>query len=231
MENIIKIAADPAIEAMAERTIARWGKEEWRAVILTNEIHGHIGIYSTIGAKMGIYALELLSRLCNKAEELKVLSFAGSRPPVSCFNDGLQISTGATLGHGSIKIAKSCSLSKGCKECADCEELIECAESRECGESKECADARVEAIFRFRAICSTEAKEMQLRVWLKEELRQQIAGDIANAVKQYGHTPDYWLQVRRLALDYWQQWNRAEIFEAEAQCGQRIAKVRRKYNY
>ena len=193
MENIIKIAADPAIEAMAERTIARWGKEEWRAVILTNEIHGHIGIYSTIGAKMGIYALELLSRLCNKAEELKVLSFAGSRPPVSCFNDGLQISTGATLGHGAIEIAKSCA------------------------ESKEHADARVEAIFRFRAICGTEAKEMQLRVWLKEELRQQIADDIANAVKQYGHTPDYWLQVRRLALDYWQQWNRAEIFETEMQ--------------
>ena len=193
MENIIKIAADPAIEAMAERTIARWGKEEWRAVILTNEIHGHIGIYSTIGAKMGIYALELLSRLCNKAEELKVLSFAGSRPPISCFNDGLQISTGATLGHGAIEIAKSCA------------------------ESKEHADARVEAIFRFRAIGGTEAKEMQLRVWLKEELRQQIAGDIANAVKQYGHTPDYWLQVRRLALDYWQQWNRAEIFETEMQ--------------
>ena len=193
MENIIKIAADPAIEAMAERTIARWGKEEWRAVILTNEIHGHIGIYSTIGAKMGIYALELLSRLCNKAEELKVLSFAGSRPPVSCFNDGLQISTGATLGHGAIEIAKSCA------------------------ESKEHADARVAAIFRFRAICGTEAKEMQLRVWLKEELMQQIAGDIANAVKQYGHTPDYWLQVRRLALDYWQQWNRAEIFETEMQ--------------
>ena len=106
MENIIKIAADPAIEAMAERTIARWGKEEWRAVILTNEIHGHIGIYSTIGAKMGIYALELLSRLCNKAEELKVLSFAGSRPPISCFNDGLQISTGATLGHGAIESAE-----------------------------------------------------------------------------------------------------------------------------
>lgn len=201
MENIIKIAADPAIEAMAEITIARWGKEEWRAVILTNEIHGHIGIYSTIGAKMGIYALELLSRLCNKAEELKVLSFAGSRPPISCFNDGLQISTGATLGHGAIEIAKSS------------------------------ADARVEAIFRFKAICGTEAKEMQLRVWLKEELRQQIAGDIANAVKQYGHTPDYWLQVRRLALDYWQQWNRAEIFEAEAQRGQRTAKLRRKNNY
>ena len=193
MENIIKIAADPAIEAMAERTIARWGKEEWRAVILTNEIHGHIGIYSTIGAKMGIYALEFISRCCNKAEELKVLSFAGSRPPISCFNDGLQISTGATLGHGAIEIAKSSA------------------------ESKEHADARVEAIFRFRAICSTEAKEMLLRVWLKEELRQQIAGDIANAVKQYGHTPDYWLQVRRLALDYWQQWNRAEIFETEMQ--------------
>ena len=211
MENIIKIATDPAIEAMAERTIARWGKEEWRAVILTNEIHGHIGIYSTIGAKMGIYALEFISRCCNKMENLKILSFAGSRPPISCFNDGLQISTGATLGHGSIKIAKSCSLSKGCKECADCEEIIEGAES------KKGANARVEAIFRFRAICGTEAKEMQLRVWLKEELRQQIAGDIANAVKQYGHTPDYWQQVRRLALDYWQQWNRAEIFETEMQ--------------
>jgi pyrimidine-specific ribonucleoside hydrolase len=33
------------------------------------------------------------------------VSFAGSSPPLSCMNDGLQVSTGASLGRGTIKIA------------------------------------------------------------------------------------------------------------------------------
>ena len=32
-------------------------------------------------------------------------AFAGHKPPLSCMNDGLQVSTGATLGHGLIQIS------------------------------------------------------------------------------------------------------------------------------
>jgi pyrimidine-specific ribonucleoside hydrolase len=38
-------------------------------------------------------------------DDMEVESYAGSQPPVSCLNDGLQVSTGATLGHGLIRIA------------------------------------------------------------------------------------------------------------------------------
>ena len=32
-----------------------YGIEEWKACLLTNEFHRHLGIYSLVGAKMGIY--------------------------------------------------------------------------------------------------------------------------------------------------------------------------------
>lgn len=79
--------------------IKRHGEAEWRAVVLTNEIHGHLGIYSTLGAKMGVLAREIF-RERGLEGEISVLSFAGSVPPVSCLNDGLQVSTGASMGHG-----------------------------------------------------------------------------------------------------------------------------------
>ena len=72
--------------------------------MLTNELHRHLGIYSIIGAKMGIRAREILEAPLNS---LKVVSFAGNKPPLSCLNDGIQVSTGASLGRGTIKIAGS----------------------------------------------------------------------------------------------------------------------------
>lgn len=38
-------------------------------------------------------------------DQLRVLSFAGTKPPYSCLNDGIQVSTGATLGMGMIRLA------------------------------------------------------------------------------------------------------------------------------
>ena len=38
-------------------------------------------------------------------DDFEVVSMAGSQPPVSCMNDGLQTATGSTLGHGLITIA------------------------------------------------------------------------------------------------------------------------------
>lgn len=93
------------VRAIAKATIERFGIEEWKLVVMTNEIHGHLGIYSTIGAKMGLYARERFSTNGHSGE-ISILSFAGSVPPISCTNDGLQISTGATVGHGLISISE-----------------------------------------------------------------------------------------------------------------------------
>jgi len=82
--------------------IQRHGMEEWRITVLTSEIHQHLDIYSVIGAKMGLRAREYFGA---GLDELQVRSHAGMIPPVSCLNDGLQVSTGATLGHGTISVA------------------------------------------------------------------------------------------------------------------------------
>jgi pyrimidine-specific ribonucleoside hydrolase len=90
------------VEPFVKKIIEKHGLEEWKACVLTNELHRHLGIYSIIGAKMGIWAREILTA---PIDSLKVFSFAGNKPPLSCMNDGLQVSTGASLGRGTIKIA------------------------------------------------------------------------------------------------------------------------------
>ena len=92
------------LRQIAEETVGRFGPGEWKAILLTNEIHGHLGIYSTLGAKMGLRATDLLGTSGHDSP-LTILSYAGMQPPVSCMNDGLQISTGSTLGNGRIRVA------------------------------------------------------------------------------------------------------------------------------
>ncbi len=83
-------------------TIEKFGTEEWIAGVMANELHRHIGVYAIIGTKMGIRAKEYFGA---GIDEMRIVSFAGFTPPYSCMNDGLQVSTGATLGHGLISIA------------------------------------------------------------------------------------------------------------------------------
>jgi pyrimidine-specific ribonucleoside hydrolase len=94
---------DDVAEVAAE-ILERHGAEEWKAALLTNELHRHLGIYSLIGVKMGIRARELLGA---SLDDLRVESHAGLRPPMSCLTDGLQVATGATLGRGTILVAGS----------------------------------------------------------------------------------------------------------------------------
>lgn len=81
--------------------ISRHGENEWQSGVITNELHRHLGVYTIIGVKMGIRALEYFHI---GVDEMELESQAGSTPPLSCMNDGLQGSTGATIGHGLIKI-------------------------------------------------------------------------------------------------------------------------------
>lgn len=90
------------IQAIRQEAIERFGTQEWERCVLTNLVHGHVGIYSILGVKMGLYAAELLGA---DDHSVSILSFAGSVPPMSCLNDGLQISTGSTLGRGLISIS------------------------------------------------------------------------------------------------------------------------------
>lgn len=155
---------------MVTKTIERHGIEEWRAGVLTNEIHGHLGIYAIIGVKMGIYALEILGA---KAGDVKIISSAGIKPPVSCMNDGLQVSTGATLGHGLI-------------------------------ESIANEHPKTEALF-----CT---KEKNVLIKLQDSISKMIVQEIDEAIKCWGHAPEYWHYVRKLAVKYWYELDRKVIF-------------------
>ncbi len=90
------------VRPIVDSAIARYGYDEWKANVMTDEFHGHLGVFSIVGAKMGIKARELFGV---GPDELKVVTSAGSRPPYSCMNDGIQVSTGATLGMGTIRLA------------------------------------------------------------------------------------------------------------------------------
>lgn len=90
------------VAAIAAEALARHGAEEWNSILLTNELHRHLGIYSILGAKMGIRARELLGA---GLDEVAVVSLCGNEEPLSCLTDGLQVATGATLGRGSISVS------------------------------------------------------------------------------------------------------------------------------
>ena len=90
------------IRSVMDSIILRYGKDEWKACVMTDEFHGHLGVFSIVGAKMGIRACELFGV---GSDQLKVTTFAGTKPPYSCLTDGIQVSTGATLGMGTINVS------------------------------------------------------------------------------------------------------------------------------
>lgn len=163
-------AAD--VVPIIDSAVARHGQSEWRAGVLTNELHGHLGIYATIGVKMGIRAREYFNI---GVDDIQVTTYAGHNPPVSCMNDGLQVSTGGTVGHGLITVAET-------------------------------APPRPEARFSF--------KGKIIRLALKPEYAARIRQDVRDGIERYGDlTEAYWLYVRGLALQYWLDFDRHEIFD------------------
>jgi pyrimidine-specific ribonucleoside hydrolase len=87
--------------------IKRYGLDEWSSGVLANELHRHLGVFAIIGVKMGIRAREYFD---TGVDEFYVTSYAGSEPPLSCMNDGLQVSTGATPGHGLLTVRSDTTL-------------------------------------------------------------------------------------------------------------------------
>jgi len=66
------------------------------------EFHGHLGPFLIVGIRMGHLALRKLNS--KGYSELSVLVQTGTKPPISCLIDGIQVSTGCTLGKGNVKV-------------------------------------------------------------------------------------------------------------------------------
>ena len=165
-----ELYADDVRPSMS-KIIEKYGMEEWRVGVLTNELHGHLGIYSIIGAKMGLRARQFFNV---GIDDISIVSYAGRIPPLSCMNDGLQVSTGGTVGHGLFTVSSE-------------------------------PDFRPEATFTF--------KGRTLRVRLKDQFWDRVKDDIRRGVELYGSgTDDNWKYVRRLAIRYWLEWDRRDIF-------------------
>jgi len=67
------------------------------------EFHGHLGPFLVLGAKAGLLANSLLGTDCFKT---KAVVITDPSPPNSCFVDGVQFTTGCTMGKGNIKLKK-----------------------------------------------------------------------------------------------------------------------------
>lgn len=103
---IKEFPADPSfyfddLSGSVTEIIDKYGPDEWNSGIIANELHRHLGTFAILGVKMGIRAREYFD---TGVDEFQATSYAGSVPPVSCFNDGLQVSTGATPGHGLLTV-------------------------------------------------------------------------------------------------------------------------------
>lgn len=159
------------IASIIDSIVVLYGETEWRAGVLSFELHGHIGIYAIIGVKMGLRAREYFNI---GLDDLYIESHAGLSPPYSCLNDGLQVSTGSSLGHGLIHAEATSS-------------------------------PGVSATFAF--------KGKSVLISLKEHIVSRMKHDIQACITENGMlTPAYWTAVRELALTYWYEYDRNQIF-------------------
>lgn len=107
MQTIKKMPSDtafymPDIQPFVTEIRNKYGEDEWTSGVIANELHRHLGVFAIIGVKMGIRAREYF---CTGVDEMTVTTHAGSTPPLSCMNDGIQVSTGATPGHGLLTVS------------------------------------------------------------------------------------------------------------------------------
>ena len=89
------------VRDIKDSVISRYSNSEWRASVIAGELHGHLGVYAIVGVKMGIRVREYMGV---GIDDVKIESYTYPSPPQSCMNDGLQVSTGGTIGHGLINV-------------------------------------------------------------------------------------------------------------------------------
>jgi formylmethanofuran dehydrogenase subunit E len=63
--------------------------------------HGHLGPYVVVGYRMGKIANE---KLGSDPFTKKAVVWTGTKPPISCMIDGIQLGSGCTAGKGNLEI-------------------------------------------------------------------------------------------------------------------------------
>jgi formylmethanofuran dehydrogenase subunit E len=122
-----------------------------RELQAAKDFHSHLGPYLVVGLKMG---RAIVHRLGEEPFSMTITVFTGSKPPISCVVDGLQLATPCTIGNGGIRIVDG-------------------------GEAKAlavCGDAQVEVSLKpsiweeVRTAVGTDGlEELALRLWEMEE--------------------------------------------------------------
>lgn len=92
------------VNQIKNKIISKYGEEEFMLGTIASEIHNHLGIYTILGVKMGLYAREILNVPKN---QIKVVSYAGNVQPLSCLNDGIMVATGSTPAYGLFAVNDS----------------------------------------------------------------------------------------------------------------------------
>ena len=70
--------------------------------------HGHLGPFLVLGLKAGLVANKILGR---NPFETRAIVETELKPPCSCFIDGIQFSTGCTMGKANIELREKQCLS------------------------------------------------------------------------------------------------------------------------
>ena len=65
------------------------------------KFHGHLGPYVVLGYRMGLIAN---GKLGADPFSKRAVVMTGTTPPISCMIDGIQLSSGCTLGKGNISV-------------------------------------------------------------------------------------------------------------------------------
>jgi len=75
---------------------------------IASHFHGHLGPFLVLGLKAGLTAIKHLGK---DPFHMKVIVTTEGAPPTSCFIDGIQLSTGCTLGKMNIEARRGEDLS------------------------------------------------------------------------------------------------------------------------
>ncbi|HEY3420820.1 MAG TPA: formylmethanofuran dehydrogenase subunit E family protein [Methanomassiliicoccales archaeon] len=67
-------------------------------LVSLKRFHGHLGPYVVVGYRMGMIARPRFGH------KLQAVVFTGRHPPMSCLIDGIQLSTGCTMGKNNIAV-------------------------------------------------------------------------------------------------------------------------------
>jgi len=84
------------------RVMKRTAHLETNLLKSATSFHGHLGPYLILGLRMGLVAVRTLQP--RGLHELSATIWTKQSPPESCLLDGIQVSSGCTLGKGNLRV-------------------------------------------------------------------------------------------------------------------------------